>query len=58
MNVWVLTWRYLDNSDAGIMQLCYEDEGTANHILNVIQSSEPAKHFAVVKLGVVKGALE
>lgn len=58
MNVWVLTWKYYDNSDAGIMQLCYEDEATAQHILDVVKASEPAKHFAVVKLGVVGGALK
>ena len=56
--VWVLTWKYLDNSDAGIMELCYEDEQTAKHILDVVKASEPAKHFAVAKLGIVRGALQ
>lgn len=55
--VWVLTWKYSDNSGAGLLNLCYEDESTARHILNVIKLSEPGKEFAVSKVGIVRGAL-
>jgi hypothetical protein len=56
--VWVLTWKYLDNSDSGIMEICYEDEQTAKHIVDVVKVSEPTKHFGVVKLGIVRGSLK
>jgi hypothetical protein len=55
--IWILTWCYFDNSAAGVMELCYEDEATAYHILDTIKASEPAKHFEVKKLGIVKGNL-
>lgn len=50
-------WKYYDNSDAGVLSLCYEDEQTAKHILDTIKESEPNKHFSVAKLGIVKGEL-
>jgi hypothetical protein len=55
--VWVLTYKYSDGSGSGVMELGYEDEITARHILDVIKLSEPGKNFEVVKVGIVRGSL-
>lgn len=57
MKVWVLTWRYSDNSDSGILTKAYKSQDTANHILEIIRDAEPARSYGVIEIDIVEGDL-
>ena len=56
--VWVITWRYYDGSDSGIVNnMSYEDWNAAQHIRDTLVVEGAPKAYKVVELSVVRGEL-
>ena len=56
--VWVITWRYHDGSDSGVVNgMAYEDWQAAQHIKDTLVVEGAPKWYQVVELGVVRGEL-
>jgi len=52
--VWVLAWKYSDNSGSGVNPICYEDYTTAYHICELLNAEHSGRHFYAVELEVFK----
>lgn len=58
MKAYVITWKYSDNSDAGLFKTAYQSEALAKHVLESIQLADPVKTVALGEIEIVMGDLE
>lgn len=55
MKAYVITWKYPDNSNAGIFKIAYQSELLAKQVLETIEFSGPAKMPEVQEIEIVMG---
>jgi len=57
-SVWVITWKYNDNSSSGVLPECYENYNPAYWLCEQLNAQGYDKSFYVVELKIVKGDLQ
>ena len=52
--IWIITWRYHDGSDSGVIETAYEDEAIARHFFEMLVREITAKQFFLKELNVLR----
>ena len=53
MKVWIITWKYYDNSGHGVLPTAYQDEAIAQHVFDAL-SDQDARLYEIKELNVLR----